>query len=218
MPPSPSLLIPDADVRLLRCDSASGYVNVYPHHNTDAFGRQMYVARVKRDGRLVTLPRSRSPLPHVSARAVVAWYSGRYGPRWRDVFGNRKNRARPKLPPWRAWHSERWGGWLLEVWIDGRPEVVPLMVRRGRRRGRERSWVPHPERPRVFASEAEAVAFAADAPLYRYGVLGMAMRVAREAVWGGLVGPRPPFPGAKPPPRKPDPPPPPFAPALSRAA
>ena len=177
----PSLLIPDADVRALRCDrSASGYVNVYPHE-VDSRGVLVYVARVKRDGRLVNLRGSRSPLPHVCARHVVAWYKARYGDRWREVFARRKSRTRPADPPWRVYYSRADGGYTLSVWVDGEPETAVRWDRRRRR------WTA---RPLVFGTEAEAAAFAPHYVRYRYPLFAAAVRVARRAAWGGLAGPR----------------------------
>ena len=146
----PSLLIPSVDVRALRCGSPSGFRNVY-RHGKNPDGEWVYVAKVKRDGRLTTLPGSRSTQAQVTAAAVVRWYEQQYGPRWRDVLAMRKSRRRPADPPWRVYESRADRGYTLGVFLDGVEEVA---VKWDAARGR---WT---DRPLVFPTREAAVAFA----------------------------------------------------------
>jgi hypothetical protein len=193
----PSLLIPDADVRLLRCGRcASGYRGVYLH-SKDGDGNPKYVARVKRGRRLLTLPGSRSSQPQVCARFVVAWYRAAFGDAWRDALSSRKSRSpdrRAMLRGWRVRLSEKFRGWILEVCTGGRWEVVPAC----------RRLVPL-DRPLVFACERDAAAFVAVWPYYRFGWLRGA-ELAAKRIWGDPKSPDP------------DDRPPPHAPALPRVA
>lgn len=131
-------LLPAAGAERLRCArSASGYRNVYES------GR-FYVAKVKENGRLVALKGSRSLHPHQAAAHVVAWYAARFGDGWPFALADRKRCY------WRVRHSERWGGWVLTVWADGRAQVARHKDDRGRLT----------DRPMVFPTRAAAVTFA----------------------------------------------------------
>lgn len=127
-------------LRVLR--NESGYRNVYAH-GRDLAGNTRWVAKVKRAGRLTTLPRSSSPTPAEAARRVAEWYADQFGPRWVEHLRSRKRN------PWRAWYSPRRGGWVACVWLFGER----VEVRRVTRCGRPDMRASHT----VFASRDEAV-------------------------------------------------------------
>lgn len=110
---------------------SSGYRNVY-WHRKDFYGRDIWVAKVKRAGVLHALPGSRSPDPRACARHVAAWYAREFGPRWREVLASRKRN------PFLVKRSRALGGYYAAVWVMGRREEVVRLDRVRRDRWRRR--------------------------------------------------------------------------------
>lgn len=168
--PNESLIGPLRVAR--RGPQSSGFRNVYPHR-TDANGSTVYVARVKRAGRLVKLRGSDSTQPHVCALHVARWYEREFGPRWREAL-----RSRWGQNPWRVRWSKAFKGFVASVWVAGRrEEVVELRPRRDR-------WKATP-RLAVFATKDDARAGIRLYLLRRYGLLG---QFAELILWRGDAG------------------------------
>lgn len=129
-------------------DRSSGYRHVY-YRGEDVTGASIWEAKVKvgvedANGRYrvkaVAVPGSRSRWPRESAQAVARWYFERYGPNWPAHL------KRSPLKPYAVRYSERYGGWVARVWVQGKPHEVRA-VRHGRAC----------ERLRVFETQKDAV-------------------------------------------------------------
>lgn len=129
-------------------DRSSGYRHVY-FRGSDLTGAKIWEAKVKAivEGpagvwkvRAVAVPGSRSRFPRDSAKAVARWYFERYGPDWPAHL------KRSTAKPYAVRYSERYGGWVARVWIQGKPHEVRA-VRHGRAC----------ERLRVFETRRDAV-------------------------------------------------------------
>lgn len=143
----------------LRCRSESGFRNVY-RAKVNAAGVTVWVAKVKVGGVLKALPGSRHPQPHVCAGFVARWYADRYGPRWPDVL-----RAR-KVNPFLVRRSQRYGGFVAAVWVEGRREEVIVMKKLKRNR-----WEAGDDLA-VFPSRAAALRGVWVYLARRYGLFG----------------------------------------------
>ena len=109
---TPAPLRSSTAVDALRCSrSASGFRNVY------ASGPG-WIAKVKEHGRLFAIPGSRQPTPQQAASFVVAYYRMRFGEHWEDALAARKRTG------WRVRYIERFNGWLLAVWVNGRKRRI----------------------------------------------------------------------------------------------
>jgi hypothetical protein len=147
----PSLL----DISVLRCRSESGYRNVY-YARKSRDGLPVWVARVKRGGRLTSLPGSRSTDPRESARHVLRWYRQEFGEQWRRALVGRK---RPAVLVRR--HPDQRGRYYAVLWIEGkRHEVVSLrrvpIPRRLMGRGPCERWERDPDALVAFWSREQA--------------------------------------------------------------
>ena len=144
----------------------SGFRHVH-YVETDLYGRDLWHAKVKVNGRLVFVPGSRSYHPHVSALAVADWYEQRFG-KWWPLYLHRTG-----AKPVRAWKSRKHRGWVAQVWIVGAPEpVVRFRCVKG--------VVVYGGEWRVFGSRAEAMRGAREYLVRRCGYLIdlLAFRVA----------------------------------------
>lgn len=169
-------MVASLDLDCLRtAQSASGFRNVYVAAKSE-YGSIVYVAKVKLGGRLLAVPGSRHPQPHVCAGFVLDWYREKFGANWKAVLKGRKRN------PYRTWHSEKWGGWCAAVWLWGERVEVRQLRRGDWRRLQQggkaaRRVLARP--PAVFPGPAEA---RRAARAFARGVWGV---FAPAALWRG---------------------------------
>lgn len=133
----PALVPSDEIIALRTSRTESGFLNVYASRN-------VWVAKVKEGGRLTTIPGSRQPTPQQAAAYVVAWYKARFGDAWWVALTNRKR------PYWKVEWWDKYGGYILTVWANGRAVTVREAGKNGRAT----------DRPHVFPLRSVAVYYA----------------------------------------------------------